>query len=96
MAQPGDFSNIRSYGPMLKDAYKAVTIAGAWEWLKLDTTPGNRGFMFCDDPMITAISKNIGYGHSGASFAMTMREMEFIAKNGWEKFIERNTDKNTV
>jgi hypothetical protein len=89
MAQPGDFTTIQ-YGGMLEDAYKAVSIAEAWEWLKRPDVPGNGGFMFSSSPEMENINRNIKYiGHSSASFAITMRSMEFIAKHGWEKFVEK-------
>ena len=30
-------------------------------------------------------------GHSGASLAISLRSMEFIAKNGWDKFVAKNS-----
>jgi len=31
------------------------------------------------------------YGHSGVSYAWTMRQMEYIAKNGWDAFAKLRT-----
>lgn len=85
MAAPGDFSNME-YSNELDDAYKAVSIAEAWDWLR--TFNDSHGFVFCTDPMMLKINRNIRYdGHSGASFAWVMREMEFIAKHGWTAYI---------
>jgi len=75
----------------LIDAYNAVEKTdGAWEWLKRpDVPPEDKGFMFCGDPMLNQIMKNMemaGY-HSGASFAYTMRTMEMIAKYGWNRYL---------
>ena len=84
MAAPGDFSNMK-YSNELDDAYKAVTIAEAWDWLK--NFDDSRGFVFCTDPTMTKIYKNIRYEHSGSSFAWVMREMQFIAKSGWVAYI---------
>ncbi len=86
MAAPGDFSKLNKCDE-LDDAYKAVTLAKAWDWLKQDTTPGPDGFMFCTHPMMNKINKHIKYsGHSGSSYAVVMRDMEFIAKNGWDEY----------
>ena len=86
----GDFENTKfemNEKIMLRDAYQAVSVADAWDWLKEPSTPGHMGFMFSDDPMIKNIRENITYtGHSGASFAMTMRNMQLIAKKGWVEF----------
>ena len=67
---------------MLKDAHRACTRAGAWDWL---TTFDEESFMFSNHPLISTITEKMEYkGHSGASFGMTMRVMEYIAKNGWD------------
>ena len=72
---------------VLQDAYDAVTKADMWEYLRLPTTPGKDGFMFNADVELTAINYEMTYtGHSGASYAWTMRQMEFIAKQGWEGY----------
>ena len=43
--------------------------------------------MFCNDPQVTEISKNIKYdGHSGASFGWTMRVMQQLARLGTDEF----------
>jgi hypothetical protein len=56
--------------------------------------PGEGGFMFSQHPMIGAISSYMKYeGHSGASYAMTMRQMEFIAKNGWDSYLAQTAGK---
>jgi hypothetical protein len=69
---------------VLQDAYDAVTKANMWEYLRLPTTPGKDGFMFNADIELSAITASMTYtGHSGASYAWTMRQMEAIAKLGW-------------
>jgi hypothetical protein len=71
----------------LLDAYQAVeNTPCAWDWLKHNTKP----FMFSNDPMLMEISKGMKYmdSHSGASFACTMRIVEFIAKNGEDAFLK--------
>jgi hypothetical protein len=48
--------------------------------------------MFSTDPMIQRITDKMGdYAghHSGASFGMTMRVMEYIAKHGWNALAEK-------
>ncbi len=73
---------------MLEDAFQAVTVADAWELLKHPSFPGKEGFMFSSHPDILRISDCMKFGgHSGGSFALTMRQMEFIAKHGWESYV---------
>jgi len=73
---------------MLKNAYKAITMAEAWDWMK---NFHGQSFMFSKDAMIDKISKNmvaLGYdGHSGSSYGWTMRCMEHLAKNGKDAFL---------
>jgi hypothetical protein len=75
---------------MLADAYQAVTKADMWEYLRLPSTPGKDGFMFSSDIELAAINSEMTYsGHSGASYAWTLRQMEAIAKGGWEAYANR-------
>ncbi len=90
LCTPGDFSVIteQSSREMLTDAYKAVTEAGAWEIVAQD--PGEGGFMYSETARenLADVNTRIKYdGHSGASYGWTMRQMQYIAKYGWEKYI---------
>jgi hypothetical protein len=72
---------------MLQDAYDAITKADMWEYMRLPSTPGKDGFMFSNAIELAAISTEMTYdGHSGSSYAWTMRQMEAIAKKGWETY----------
>ena len=75
---------------MLVNAYKAVDATKSWEWLKGFS---DESFMFSRSERIGIISRKmeeLGYhGHSGASFGMTMRQMELIAKHGKAKFFNQ-------
>jgi hypothetical protein len=75
---------------MLEDAYQAVTKANRWAFLKRpDVPPKDKGFMFSDAAELNDINTHMEYGgHSGASYAWTMRTMEFIAKKGWDAYVE--------
>jgi hypothetical protein len=95
----GDFSFLRDKDErlMLEDAFQAVSKAEAWTLLKEPSMPGEGGFMFGKHPAIEAISSSMKYeGHSGASYAMTMRQMEFIAKNGWESYLTQTAGKQVA
>jgi len=73
---------------MIQDAINAVTRAEMWEYMAKPSTPGEDGFMFCTDMEMTLINKKIEYnGHSGASFGWTMRHVEYIAKNGFDAYV---------
>jgi hypothetical protein len=88
----GDFSFIKCEHTreMLDDAYKAITIAEAWNSMKKD--PGSGGYIFSNHDYIISINKHMKYtGHSGASYAFTMRAMQAIAVYGWNKFVENNS-----
>ena len=87
---PGDFSviTVQSSREMLTDAYQAVTEAGAWTIMAQD--PGEGGFMYSKTAHMNLAKVNalIKYeGHSGASYGWTMRQMQYIAIYGWEKYI---------
>lgn len=68
------------------DADQAVTKAGLWDWLAESSSKRDRGFLFTDDPRIDIIRSHMKLidQHSGSSFAITMRAMEFIARSGFE------------
>ena len=69
--------------------FKAVTNCYAWDYLKYNDPDPNKGYMWTIDTKLDEISKEcerLGAGHSGASFALSMRTMQFIAKNGWDRY----------
>jgi hypothetical protein len=80
---PGDF-RLAQDGPMLKNMYDAITTLNLWDWLSAYEPPADKGFMFAASPELNAIATATdAFGHSGASFALCMRHMECIAKEGW-------------
>jgi hypothetical protein len=89
----GDFKSLKISDwdrEMLEDAYKAVTKANRWSFLKRPDVPGPNGFMFSDWPEVKDIDIHMEYGgHSGGSYGSTMRVMEYIAKNGWESYVQQ-------
>ena len=86
---PGDFSFLpdESDRRQLADFYQAITKAEAWELLKQD--PGEGGFMYSRTWNGEHIHKHMTTldEHSGASYGLSMRNMQYIAKNGWEAFV---------
>ena len=87
---------------MLKTAYDAICKMEAWEWIRtiMETQNSNglgTSFMLVSDDMIYRIYEEIDKtygGHSGSSFAFTMRNMEAIAIYGEESYrIKYHVDK---
>ena len=73
---------------MLKNAYKAITVTGLWNWLAGYVPEEGKGFAFSNHPNLKKIDEAMKYeGHSGFSYAWTMRQMETIAKGGWENYL---------
>ena len=89
---PGKFDYIKptsaNYKEMLVNAFKAVTQTETWDFMKKDC----ESFMFSQDPSVLIIYKKMEqlgyYGHSACSFGCIMRDMQYIAKNGEQKFME--------
>jgi hypothetical protein len=84
----GDFTNIEK-GDQLSDAYRAITIANGWGWLKDPKTPGNGGFALCIHPMMFKISGHINHKNL-PNINWIMTQMEYIAKNGWDSYLSKN------
>ena len=70
---------------MLNDAYEAITATNNWDNVK---NFNGESFMFSSEPWVSNIMSAMHYRdqHSGASFGMTLRSMEFIAKHGWDAY----------
>lgn len=98
MASTYDFASIgynAADAAMLTNGAAAVTAAEAWDWMRQFN---EESFMFSQDPMIQRITDKMGdYAghHSGASFGMTMRVMEHIAKHGWESLAAKVAESKT-
>ena len=59
----------------------------AWSYLR-NTPPSEKtGYMFSDNPMFAVILGNMQVGHSGASYAWTMRHLQHIATHGLDAYI---------
>jgi hypothetical protein len=78
---------------MLEDAWAAMeSVEGSWDYLARPDVPDpDGGFMFSRDSFLAKIGdqvdKNGTIGHSGSSYGWTMRQMEYIAKNGWDAYV---------
>jgi hypothetical protein len=76
---------------MYVDAHKAISTCELWDWMAR-FNPGHGGFMFGENPRelqrINEIIDNGPIGHSGSSYGITMRNMQYIAKYGYNRFRE--------
>jgi hypothetical protein len=90
MYTPGDFSFHEKYAQCFADTYKAVSECKAWDFLE-NYEPTN-GFIWSDHPTVILIGEEcerLGVGHSGASFGVVMRDMQLIAKRGWDGYLNK-------
>ena len=92
----GQFSFLKcpSTISMYKDAHQAISRCELWDWLsRFD--PGDGGFMYGDKPpeleRINAMIHSGPIGHSGSSYGTTMRNMQYIAKHGYDRYREEVT-----
>ena len=80
---------------MIRDGMRSIIRVGqlpgvrekeinVWKYLSNYSPPADRGFMFSygDDRIVTLVGDHMETGHSGCSMGWTMRNIEFIAKNG--------------
>jgi hypothetical protein len=74
-----------------RSAYNSIMQLELWSWIQRNNEP----FMMNRSPEMEMLRKrmwedDINSYHSGASYALVMRTMEFIAKHGYEKFRQRH------
>lgn len=87
---------------MVRDGMRSILLVGqlpevsakeinVWKHLSQYSPPSDRGFQFSygEDLIVTLVGDNMKTGHSGASMGWTMRQIEFIAKNGLPAHRER-------
>jgi hypothetical protein len=71
---------------MLENAWQAINLTENWDFVAQPT----ESFQFSQDNRIWIITEKMEqlgyYRHSGFSFGWTMRQMQFLARNGVEKF----------
>ena len=76
----------------LVSAHKIVTRLELWNWLRNFTPKEGNGFMFTQGvPELDRLNEEmykdpVSSGHSGLSYGITMRNIEYIAKNGYHAF----------
>ena len=73
----------------LISAHRAISMCELWNWLRIYEPPS--GFMFSSTSELEEIKNTIfkdpiNNNHSGASYAFIMRDMEYIAKHGYDNY----------
>ena len=82
--------------PEIDDMIKTTNKLQVWEWFRDESPPKDEGYTFWNHINVNAISDGLeNNNHSGASFGMCMRQMQFIAENSWEKWNDRNAKWNS-
>jgi hypothetical protein len=83
---------------MLRDAMNAVVLAqenpkileqkiDAWTYLSTYEPPRGEGFMFSrGDIVVESVQYHMQVGHSGGSMAVTMRQLQLLAKIGFPEY----------
>lgn len=75
---------------MVRTGIDAVTGAEMWDWLKTYEPDEGKGFMYSDHPNLDKINDRMNRlysGHSGSSYGWTMRQLQYIAKNGFDSYV---------
>jgi len=90
----GDFSFVddKLMREMLTYDFNAINKIGEKAWDALMNHNSDMSFMYHTRGTIwDEIRDNLYPGHSGASYGVSMRIFEKIAKYGWENFVSDNT-----
>lgn len=94
VTREGDFSHIESelFQTLLSEAYNALD-RNDWETLREIEPDAEEGFMWTRDERLLAIMSKVDAastvgGHSGGSMGITMRQMQLIARLGWEEYLK--------
>jgi hypothetical protein len=58
-----------------------------WSFLRDNPPSDATGYMFSDNPGFGAVMNNMQVGHSGSSYAWTMRNLQYIATHGLDAYI---------
>ncbi len=87
-----DFVKDESTKMFLKSAHRAISACELWNWLRIYDPPS--GFMFSLEPELERIKQELAKdpfndNHSGASYGCMMRNMEYIAKNGYNSYAKK-------
>lgn len=85
---PADFLRIDPAGKMLYNMHKAITKLNLWSTVQQEN-PERSGYMFSAMNWLNDLGNDEDVdndGHSGCTFGLTMRRMQYIANNGIDAF----------
>ncbi len=85
----GNFSFVpnKFHRKMLEDAFRAVEKTNTWDYVKVD--PGKGGFVWSQSPEVLEIFLAMNCkSHSIQTFKVVMRNMNSIAVNGWDAYVQ--------
>ena len=92
----GEFEFVKdnSTKEFLKSAHRAISLCELWNWMRIYEPHADKGFMWSKTPELDRLNQQmfkdpINSEHSGSSYGFIMRQMEDIAKNGYENFKNR-------
>lgn len=75
---------------MLCSAHRAITQLELWNWMRNTKPDKDKGYMWWSHLNMERIMyeiENDYVGHSGSSFAITMRHMKYIADHGYDAYM---------
>ncbi len=86
-----EFVKDEQYRKFLQSAHNAITVCELWTWFQTYSPDQNRGFMWSRPPELAKLSEQMykdpyNGNHSGSSYGIIMRDMECIAKKGYDSF----------
>lgn len=88
----GDFTFVKDkmWRTTLENAYKYTTELNMWTFFKEETPPQDTGYMFWNEPKLERLRNALDSdGHSGANMSICLRNMEYIAKHGWDNYVKK-------
>lgn len=90
---PGDFAFMRDeyWRRCLKKSYDHVTELNLWEFLKVQNPPFGKKYVSWQESNMYSLKKMLEHDLKNfiVDFEMLMRTMEYIAKYGWDQYMER-------
>ena len=71
----------------LKTMADTIDKLNLWNWFKTESPPEDKGYSWWGHPNIMLISNKLPNNpHSGATFSFALRQMQSIAKHGFDKW----------
>lgn len=86
-----EFVENSSNRALYKNMHTAISQTELWDWMRTFEPEQSKGFMFSEAPELNRIQAKmaedpVSGNHSGSSYGCMMRSMQYIAKNGYDKY----------